>query len=393
MKMKRTAALSLALLLLAMWILPCSAAQTPVLAGQTLTVVPGQTISYQVSISGNPGLASLMLNLSYDTNVLSAVTVEGSDRELQIEAGEPLKSGSLLGTRNASGCRIFWYSNGQTAQDGVLFTLQFSVRADAPLAAYPIRLSYVPDSTFNAAEQPVVLQCESGSIITRAFEPLLYGQTVSARQGTQFDYCVYLQDAEQLASCGFMLRFDPTRIAFDDSAQSVCTLGEAYSAAGAGMSVKAYQNGARVFVYSAKELPSEGVMLIFRLRVLPYAELGPAELTLQLLPDQTVDVNGTQVPMANRSGSVTVELSAQADVTISSASTAHVRVSSASGAYAVAVFYDAGNRMAAVCFAPIQDHAAVLDVSASDADLRGCTWKVLLLNAAYAPICEPFCSE
>ncbi len=95
-----------------------------------ITGQAGKTVSVPVSISGNTGIGGFQMTVSYD----EALTLTG------IEKGSLLSSGTF--NSDAKTGLIQWYTSDKAVRDnGVLFTLIFSVKTGTAAGDYPVNIS------------------------------------------------------------------------------------------------------------------------------------------------------------------------------------------------------------------------------------------------------------
>lgn len=393
--MRRVLTISLILAILLALCAPCLAADAAVLRGEALSALAGQTVEYRVSISGNPGFTGFRIQLYYDESALEIIAEEGKADEAAVTRGAALGSGSIVASKIAGGCRVFWYSVKEAVQDGVLFSVRFKVLETAAQKTYPIRLSYAQEDTLNAAEEPVPLQCADGSISVRAFTPLLYGSPAEATQGEEFDYTICLQDNPGLASCGFTLQFDPNafEVVTDTGGEPDVRAAEAF--VGGTLVARAYEGGAQLLWYAAQNTEQCGDFITVRFHAKSAAPVGKQSIRASLDASQTLKLGEneqvTEVPLGTQDGTVTVRSSARVQLRFPDTHTAVLDLSSAAAPYAAAAFYQANGQMITVSFAAVNGGAAQLSMKAETADLQQCTWKLFLLDAEYRPIC--ICSE
>ena len=101
--------------------------------------VIGKTVNVTISLKNNPGLASAKLLVEFDTNVLTLVGVK-DEGKLGVQVHKPeFVSPYLLTWANDTATQNFVY-------DGVVVTLTFQIKEDAPVGEYPITVSYDYDN-------------------------------------------------------------------------------------------------------------------------------------------------------------------------------------------------------------------------------------------------------
>lgn len=124
--MKRFLSLLLALILLASSIEPliptAKAEGVPTIGFNNVDVHPGGQVAMTLSISGNPGIAGLVVTLNYDKSVLSLVAV---------------KNGSLISALT-KGENFVWDSSDNCTSDGTLATFTFAAAENAELGSYDV---------------------------------------------------------------------------------------------------------------------------------------------------------------------------------------------------------------------------------------------------------------
>lgn len=393
--MRKVLTIGLILVILLTLCVPCFAADAAVVRGEALSALAGQTVEYRVSISGNPGLAGFQIQLYYDEDALEIVTEEGKADEVAVTRGEALGGGSIVASKIAGGCRVFWYSVEETAQDGVLFSVRLKTADSSAQKTYPIRLTYSQQNTVNAAEESVPLQCEGGSIRVRTFTPLLYSDPAEVMQGEEFDCTIRLQDNPGLASCGFMLLFDQNafEVVMDTGGEPVVRAAEAF--ASGTLVAKKYRDGVQLLWYSVQNTDACGDFITVRLRAKSAAPVGKQTIRVSLDASQTLKLGEneqvTEMPLDTQDGAITIRSSAKVQLRFPDTHTAVLNLTSAAASYAAAAFYQANGQMVAASFTAIDAGAAQLFVKAETADLQQCGWKLFLLDAEYQPICV--CSE
>ena len=145
----------ISLLLVAMisvMIIPAYAAGTSITVAQE-TVFAGKTVAVDVEISGNTGFASGKFTLDYNKEVLTltAIEVEGNllengSSEVNLEIA---KIGFANGTENIT-------------EDGVLFTAVFTVKADAELDKYDVKVT--AEDMVTTEGTPVTAEIVNGAV-------------------------------------------------------------------------------------------------------------------------------------------------------------------------------------------------------------------------------------
>lgn len=117
---------------------------------------PGGTVDVVITVSENPGIASLKFDVAYD-NCLTLTNVElGSNFGSYITTPVPYANPQPITVISPLQ---------DVAGTGVLATLTFAVSADAEDGyAAGVRISHDPDDVFNGTNAPVTLAAENGTV-------------------------------------------------------------------------------------------------------------------------------------------------------------------------------------------------------------------------------------
>ena len=97
---------------------------------------PGSTVEIPVTVSHNPGVISMLLNLEYDNSVLTLTKVDATRLIGDFQGSQTL---------TAMPYRLSWaddYATANHTDDGLLVTLTFDISPNAAEGDYPISLSY-----------------------------------------------------------------------------------------------------------------------------------------------------------------------------------------------------------------------------------------------------------
>jgi hypothetical protein len=147
--MKKIIISLLLVVMISMMIVPVYAEGTSITVAQT-TVFAGETVTVDVEIAGNTGFASGKFTLDYDKEVLAltAIDVEGK-----------LLEGAAINLATDS---LSFASAEDVTDNGVLFTATFTVKADAKLDKYDIKVT-VQDMV-TTEETPVTAEVVNGAV-------------------------------------------------------------------------------------------------------------------------------------------------------------------------------------------------------------------------------------
>lgn len=366
----------------------CLAITSATVSGETLEAATGTTFEYRVSISGNPGLTGLGMKLSFDTSVFSLVYDGG---EIDCEQGNFTQSGMLVCGATGDGCQILWTHSSDIATDGTVFVLKLRVDENAKPGDYTIGIRNVTQNTVNKAEELIPLTCNSGTVTVRAFQPLIYGEEISTKQGESFDYAVKIQDNPGIAAYDVVVQFDPEVLVLEPDAASgdYAVKGEGGITQGSLVS-KAYTDAVEVFWNHAYGSTAEGTLFILHFKVKDFAAVGEHVIEIACIAENTENVEEEPVVFAVNNGKVSVASALVVDVKIEDSHTAAVSIQHTPAKYAATTFYNADGRFLAVDMRTLNEQDAAYTIVNESVDFSKATYKLLLLDANYRPVCEPY---
>ena len=137
-----------------------SAAGTPRISVDGGTAGPGQTVTVRISLDNNPGIVNMSLNVRYDRNVMSLISVTDS--------------GVLNGAMHSDNLSLYPYqlswsddvAESNMMGDGTVVTLTFAVKDSAPEGSYPVTVSYedIADAIYDVEFHQVDFAIENGTV-------------------------------------------------------------------------------------------------------------------------------------------------------------------------------------------------------------------------------------
>ena len=135
-----------------------TAADAPTVSASEHWAQPGETVTVEIAVAHNPGMAALSLNIAYDKQKLTLLDV----KNLANWNGAEFLSG---GDRSATPYTLNWDSDAAAdyTADGVLAVLTFAVSANASGDA-PIGVALNQESTFHADFSDAKLDTQNGVI-------------------------------------------------------------------------------------------------------------------------------------------------------------------------------------------------------------------------------------
>ena len=125
-------------------------------ASETKAVAGDQNVAVTISLKNNPGVASIILTLTYDNTYLDFTEIKYN---LKID-GQTVYPQELQ-----SPTTLYWINGfADTTGDWILATLYFNISEDAK-GEYEIQISYNPDNVYNIAEENLEFKVIHGKII------------------------------------------------------------------------------------------------------------------------------------------------------------------------------------------------------------------------------------
>lgn len=154
---KRLLSLVLVFLLLISFMSPMSvlAASDPSFVVSTVEGERGDTVEVTVSTKNNPGIVSLKVDIGYDASALELVSIGGG-----------AFAGTSFGPLTNNPIAVNWVNALETdnTTDGVVATLTFKIKDDAPYGASAITVTYDPENVYNYAWDNVAFANVDGSV-------------------------------------------------------------------------------------------------------------------------------------------------------------------------------------------------------------------------------------
>ena len=158
---KLLSVITIIVLLCSMLVVPVSAAGNGTIAMSSGSGKQGDTITLDVNMSKNPGLVTMTIKVTYDTNVLQLTSV--SDPKLLV--------GSQLNTTYGSPYTISWVDGSATANNtktGKIASFTFKIKDNAKVGATDVTLQFVDsfdtnfgENTFTATSGKITVNCKT----------------------------------------------------------------------------------------------------------------------------------------------------------------------------------------------------------------------------------------
>ena len=131
--------------------------ELPTFVASEVKVVAGdQNVAVTISLKNNPGVASIILTLTYDNTYLDLTKIEYNSKiDGQTVYPQELQSPATL----------YWINGfADTTGDWIFATLYFNVSEDA-MGENDIQISYNPDNVYNIVEENLDFEVIHGKII------------------------------------------------------------------------------------------------------------------------------------------------------------------------------------------------------------------------------------
>ncbi|MBQ0009862.1 MAG: hypothetical protein KBS76_02015 [Ruminococcus sp.] len=125
-----------------------------------VSAMPGdQNVAVVVYVKNNPGIASIALTLSYDTDVLHLAGYEFN----------PQIGGQYVSYHpDVSVPKLVWLNWSENVDgDWVFATLYFDISKNAPQGTFPVSVTYNPDDVYNFAEENITFGIIGGSVAVK----------------------------------------------------------------------------------------------------------------------------------------------------------------------------------------------------------------------------------
>jgi len=211
--MKRILMKSVAILLVVLQLFPLSlcafAADGAEISVSRESGYAGDTVTVQISLSQNPGIVAMQLNVSYDSARLQLLSA--TDKKL---FGNGVASFGNNIKRNPYS--LIWDDSSVSAdhtETGALAELTFSILPSCPAGEVPVNVTVVQAGTFNVDLDDVSVSVTGGSVtVLPASVTVLSAQGISAQQGTEIDIPVVLSDNVGLVALQTAVSYDSNQL-------------------------------------------------------------------------------------------------------------------------------------------------------------------------------------
>ena len=125
----------------------------------SVSVKPGEVVEIKIEISDNPGLASWMFDLTWDTSAF----ILDAPLDQSVSVGEAFSGGIFLSKKTDNGVRVSWYNANDVASEGVMFSLTLLAKTEKT-GQYEVGIECSEVNTINVAEETVTVRTANGTI-------------------------------------------------------------------------------------------------------------------------------------------------------------------------------------------------------------------------------------
>lgn len=136
--------------------LPAFAEGTPKIYGENISCKSGDTVTYHVYISGNPGIAGFLVSASCDNDWLYF--------DDDVTQGDFSAEGTITSSHDIRMNNALWFNADNVSGNGTLFSFTVHISPSAPDGEYPITVAVSDKNTLNDTYQQVNFEVNSGSI-------------------------------------------------------------------------------------------------------------------------------------------------------------------------------------------------------------------------------------
>lgn len=390
MKRMFAAAVSLALLL-SLFAVGASAAPAASLCADAVCVCAGETVDYSVFVNDCPGMAACVIRLQYDTEAFSLETDE-STGEPYCRRGDLTAGGSFTCRETTTGCSVLWFHTENTAGSGTLFTVRLRASEDAANGEYPITVSCDGKNTIDMLGRTVELCGAEGTVCVRSFVPTFTAETVESRDNSEVEYAIRITDNPGIAGFRLYLAYDTSVLApmTDGSGNPLISGGEGFDS-GSFYSSRT-RSGCQILWNHTGDVMAEGIVFRIRFTVAGQAAPGTYPVTLTYRAEDTINCEEEPIVFSCESGAIEVTGEPVPVYTLApKEGGTELRLQlavSGTGSFGVMIAgYNAAGRLVE-CRVTVASAAQLRDeISFILHDNSACEYRVMILDAAYAPVC------
>lgn len=142
----------------------------PTFRGADIKAKAGDTITYEVFIENNPGIAGYKVQVDFSDEAFDLGTQKPDSHEntLKIELGDFSEDagsvGNVVSNTTAYGCVALWYNIEEVDADGTVFTVTLKVAKDAINGKHAVKIRCDAINTIDVEGNPVAFETIDGSV-------------------------------------------------------------------------------------------------------------------------------------------------------------------------------------------------------------------------------------
>lgn len=146
------------------------AAGDPTFKGDTIKAKAGDTITYNVYIENNPGIAGYKVQVDFSDEAFDLVGQDEDEFEntIEIEMGDfSLQNdswGNVVSNTTAYGCVVLWFNTENVTNDGVAFKVILKVADDAINGEHAVKIRCDAINTVDEKSELVAFKTIDGSV-------------------------------------------------------------------------------------------------------------------------------------------------------------------------------------------------------------------------------------
>ena len=255
----------------------------------------GEIVEITVALENNPGIASMILEITFDSAVMSLN---------EVIYNQDIGGQTIPPQTYDSPVRLYWISGlADVEGDWIFATLKFNIRQDAAAGVYGITLTYNADDVYDITETNLPFDTVNGKITVngaQATEPFFAVSSSTVEAGDSVDVMVSLQNNPGIASAILTLAYDA----------DVFELAEViYNTDIGGQTVQPQMMNSPVRLYWINGFANaEGdfVLATMRFNVKNEVAQGDYDITLSYEADDVYDISEKNLPFEVVNGKITI---------------------------------------------------------------------------------------
>ncbi len=210
-RMKKTLSLLLAVIiiigLVPLGTISAFAANPATVKVESVSAIPDSTVDVAISITDNPGIASMGFTLSFDESLtlVGATNGEAFSELTMTPPAQLKKTGSVTGS-----CRFAWLGSDNVTEDGVILNLKFKVSNDAELNKNcVIFIACEKDDVLDENRTAVPVTTQNGKVTIISYTPGDVDGNSTINMLDVLTLCQFYVDGCQYDPNGYAVNINP----------------------------------------------------------------------------------------------------------------------------------------------------------------------------------------